>query len=178
MNYRGSRVLSLLLALSMMVSLLTGWASATEPPPDTASLSDGGLVLDNNGYPWGSEMTLTAGSFNLNIRVKGDASGASYQWQYSDDKAAWTDIPGATAAQYKLTAPVSGRWYRCVVTSGEESVASKALEAIFPSTTDGDVHGRIWTFNLFSWFLSNGHMAYRCDLHNAGFGNGGKFYVF
>ena len=142
MKYRGNRVLSLLLALSMIVSLLTGWASATEPPLDTASLSAGGLTLDNNGYPWGSEMTKT--SFILNIRTETDASGAAYQWQYSDDKETWTDIGGATVAQYKLSVPVSGRWYRCAVTVGGESATSKAVEAV-RSSTERDVHGRVWT---------------------------------
>ena len=178
MKQDSRRVLSWLLALGLLFGLFSDWLPASSAADtDTPRLSDGGIVLDNNGYPWGSDMTLMAGSFTLNIRTKSDPSGNTYQWQYSDDKEAWTNEAGETEAQYHVTAPVSGRWYRCVVTNGGQSAASKPLEAVFPSDT-GDIHGRIWTFNLMSWFLSNGHMAYRCDLHSPGIGNGGKFFVF
>ena len=134
---------------------------------------------------------MTKTSFTLNIRTTSDPSGNTYQWQYSPDgEAAWTNIADATGAQFHVSAPLDGNWYRCVVTNGGASAASRAIEAVRAST-EGDVHGRIWT-NTESmmagrWFLSNGKMAYTCNLHSPvsvyqqfsiAFGEGGKFHVF
>ena len=190
MKKKNRRILSLWLALCLTLSLFSGWgpaASAAESGGDSAELSAGGIAFDNNACPWGSKMTKT--SFTLNIRTTSDPSGNTYQWQFSPDgKTSWANIADATDAQCHVSAPVDGAWYRCVVTNGGESAASKAIEAVRAST-EGDVHGRIWT-NTESmmagrWFLSNGKMAYMCNLHSPmdvfgmmAFGEGGKFHVF
>ncbi|MBQ6985387.1 MAG: hypothetical protein IJQ25_00180, partial [Oscillibacter sp.] len=186
MKKKHLRLLSLWLALCMAFSLFTGWGPRAAA---SARLLDGGIVFDNNACPWGSEMTKT--SFTLNIRTTSDPSGNAYQWQCSPDgETAWANVAGATDAQFHVSAPIDGGWYRCVVTNGGASAASKAIEAVRAST-EGDVHGRIWT-NTESmmagrWFLSNGKMAYTCNLHSPisvfqqfsmAFGEGGKFHVF
>ena len=188
MKRNDRRGLSFLLALCLLLSLFPDWlpaAAATETP----HLFADGIVFDNNACPWGSGMTKT--SFTLNIRTTSDPTGNTYQWQYSaDGKTAWTDVVGETAAQFHVTAPVDGMWYRCVVASGGQTAESKAVEAVRLSTS-GDVHGRIWTNTQSSmagrWFLSNGKMAYTCNLHagvmvneflGLSLGDGGKFHVF
>lgn len=109
MKKRNLRILSLWLALCMAFSLLSGWgpvAAAAESGGDSAELLAGGVEFENNACPWGTAMTYTG--FTLNIRVK-NADGASYQWQSSPDKEnGWTNVSGATAEQYTVTAPASG----------------------------------------------------------------------
>ena len=70
---------------------------------------------------------MTKTSFTLNIRTTSDPSGNAYQWQSSPDgKTEWANVAGATEAQFHVAAPVDGAWYRCVVTNGGASAASKA----------------------------------------------------
>ena len=74
-----------------------------------------------------------------------NADAASYQWQSSPDgQSGWTNIAGATAESCKVTAPDSGTWYRCHVSTGGASADSKPVEAIMSNAT-GDAHGRVWT---------------------------------
>ena len=188
MKQNNRRGLSLLLVFCLLLSLFPDWLPAAAATQTPHLLADG-IVFDNNACPWGSEMTKT--SFTLNIRTTSDPTGNAYQWQYSaDGKTAWTNVVGETAAQFHVAEPVDGRWYRCVVTNGGQSAESKPVEAVRLSTT-GDVHGRIWTNTQSSmsgrWFLSNGKMAYTCNLHSPvsvyqqygmSFGDGGKFHVF
>jgi len=76
----------------------------------------------------GSTLTATLGTWS------GGALTFGRQWQSSADGTTWTDISGATARTYVLTASESGKYLRCAVTAtnsfGATSYATPAVGTV------------------------------------------------
>ena len=129
--------------LVAVLAALVAWALM----PATRALAETGF--GNHGYPYGTAMSSSSIALAADVV---DASGATYQWQYSSSGTAeWTEVDGAsgsvddaTTLAYALT-PVEGRWYRCALVSGGATVASEPVMAHYNSNR---------------WYLSNGQMAY------------------
>ena len=71
-----------------------------------------------------------------------DASGEDllYQWQWSTDKKSWKNCSSAgyntDTFSFKMKPTLSGRFYRCVITRGEEKLISEAASIILASNAE------------------------------------------
>ena len=80
----------------------------------------------------------------VSFHVAANKAGASYQWQWSSNGTDWTDCDegGSDTDTLGLTMEeeMDGRIYRCVVTSGKESIASEHAAATLV-VIDGVIYG-------------------------------------
>lgn len=62
--------------------------------------------------------------------VEAEGSDLSYQWQYSINGTSWSNCKGTgydtDTFSFVMNKKFAGRWYRCIVSSGEETVTSDA----------------------------------------------------
>lgn len=127
----------------------------TETEAVTVSEPQGDIL--NNGYPYAK---AAEEGVTLSIKLNDTVTGATYQWQRSDDKEQWSNLDGETNATFENKSPKDGRWYRCLV-NGQ---ASKAVQVVGQFKCEGqaekDSAGRIWTNPLMPWYVSNGTVAY------------------
>lgn len=118
----------------------TGWGDLRKFSPTVGWGDNGGVyAADMNSvsfsdmdvdelkiYQYGSAPTATAtvarNGSTLSAAytysdAEGDAqAGVKFQWQSSDDNAAFTDIAGATEQTFNITEDYSGKYIRCAVT--------------------------------------------------------------
>ena len=69
------------------------------------------------------------------LRVEASGNSLSYQWQYSTNGTKWRNCSSAGALtpefSFVMQEKYDGRFYRCIVSSGEESLISEAAEITF-----------------------------------------------
>lgn len=82
--------------------------------------------------------------------AEGDAqAGVKFQWQSSDDNAAFTDIAGATEQTFNITEDYSGKYIRCAVTvisrcypaESAPSYSNAVLHKVYKSHLDQNFEG-------------------------------------
>ena len=124
-------------------------------------------VMENDEYPYMKDQNSS--SVTLSMKIQSGQT-ASYQWVKSTDKTNWTSISGATTQDYVISGSnlVNGTWYACVVNGND----SKAVQLV---QRGGD--GRTWTGtkSQFSWYVTNGAMAYSINVSNQMFDITGKY---
>ncbi|MBK7856425.1 MAG: hypothetical protein IPJ79_17390 [Bacteroidetes bacterium] len=92
------------------------------PPPCTNPPVAGNTVINpSNACP------STLRTLSLNGATFG--AGQTYQWQSSPNNLTWTNISGATVAQYQ-TNITTNSFYRCVVTCGSSSTSASAQATV------------------------------------------------
>lgn len=92
------------------------------PPPCTNPPVAGNTVINpSNACP------STLRTLSLNGATFG--AGQIYQWQSSPNNSTWTNISGATVAQYQ-TNITTNSFYRCVVTCGSSSTSTSAQATV------------------------------------------------
>jgi hypothetical protein len=102
-------------ALAAALAVAAGCGSSDEPP--TIVDHPEGATVDEGGEAWFYVSTPDPGV-------------VTYRWQRSDDSGStWTDVPGATEAEYVLAGVTfgadDGAAFRCVVTGGNGSTISE-----------------------------------------------------
>lgn len=143
-----------------MVSLLS------DPMMTTTLLgSDGGatgpeVVIENDGYPYGKEVSDYDSSACLAVDIEGgETDTTTYQWQIADSKdGEFTDIEDtddvkATESTYFIANPINRKWYRCVVNG---VTVSKAVMLVNPKK-DSPIKPEK---SNSGWYVSNGKMGY------------------
>ena len=89
------------------------------------------VVLEQEEYKAGLGEKL-----QFSVKAEGAEGKVSYQWQYSRDGGAWTDMKGAAARKRTLNVTVKAatykRQYRCAVTCGNRTVASEPITILEP----------------------------------------------
>ena len=78
--------------------------------------------------------------FPLGAAIEGGSGAITYQWQSSPDNSNWTNIAGATNADYTTPALTANRYYRRIATRDGNSVTSNsALVTVYANLTAGTI---------------------------------------
>jgi len=94
-----------------------------------------------SGTPTGGTTTSTASvvcpstPFTLNVTGATEANGITYQWQSSPDGTTWTNIAGATSANYTSNGITTATFYRRQIFCGANSAASSTLSVTLSAPT-------------------------------------------
>lgn len=141
--------------------------TAGEAEPEEQSVMDEGVVSEeylaapvsfiNDGYPYGED--ASRGDIRLQADVAEGSQVRSVQWQYSDTRdGTYQNLAGATSLETKISSPVDGGWYRCVVNNNSISKPVQLLQA------GGDTMlktASLTEINYYMyWYVSNGTMCY------------------
>jgi len=99
--------------------------------PYNVSISAPGLCSGViNGVTASASPTYACGSLSTNLSLSGySGCGITFQWQSSPASAGpYTNISGATTANYALTTTVATTYYRAVLTCGSSTAASSVVQ--------------------------------------------------
>ncbi len=69
-------------------------------------------------------------SFTLTCSGYSAAGGIQFQWQSSSDSSTWSNISGATLANYTFTGFTSNKYYQCIVTCSASSLSATAATGL------------------------------------------------
>lgn len=140
---------------------------AGEAEPEEQSAMDEGVVsaeylaapvsFINDGYPYGKD--ASRGDIRLRADVTEGSRVQSVQWQYSDTRdGSYQNLAGATSLETKISSPVDGGWYRCVVNNNSISKPVQLLQAgggaMLKTASMTEMNYYMY------WYVSNGTMCY------------------
>ena len=118
-------------------SILLTWLSISGDPDESGDPSESGDP-DESGDPAQDRIriitqpqdTEAKDGEQASFTVEAEGDGLSYQWQWSADGTTWKNCTSSSynteTFSFKMKASAAGRQYRCVITSGSETLTSDA----------------------------------------------------
>ena len=93
-----------------------------------------------------SDKSVTEGG-TATFSISASGNSILYQWQTSSDGSVWTDIQGANSSALSVTADMNmnGHKFRCVVTSGSETLTSNAAVLTVRAKTTSGSHNEYYS---------------------------------